>query len=281
VKAFFYAFGCEFPEGATAAFASEDRIIVKAKEEDLDLIAAWLAQPATSELGSEETKNSPSPAPEANADAAASIQRKLSTIIIPRLEFREASVREAADFLHRKSVELDSAEPDPAKRGISIVLKAAGPLAAAPVAQPVPAIPGLDVIPGPPPAAAVDPFGARITLSLANIPLGEACRYVASVAKLQYKVEPHAVVLTLAPNPAQFITKEYKVTPAVTEMISRAKGAKEFLTGNAVSFPDGASVRYFQDTQRLIMRNTPENHDRVADLIRETIARESRERRAK
>src|SRR5690606_17558737 len=40
----------------------------------------------------------------------AHIQRKLETIIIPRLEFREASIREAIDFLKKKSVELDTTE---------------------------------------------------------------------------------------------------------------------------------------------------------------------------
>jgi len=58
-------------------------------------------------------------------------------------------------------------------------------------------------------------------------------------------------------------------------MIARAKDAQEFLARQAVSFPEGASVRCFQDTQRLIMRNTQENHERVAALIREATPAES------
>ena len=50
------------------------------------------------------------------------IQRKLNTIIIPKLEFREASIREAIDFLKQKSVQLDT-DPDPTRRGVNIVLR--------------------------------------------------------------------------------------------------------------------------------------------------------------
>ena len=51
------------------------------------------------------------------------IQNKLNHIIIPKIEFREATVREAIDFLKKKSVELDTTETDPARKGVNIVLK--------------------------------------------------------------------------------------------------------------------------------------------------------------
>ena len=63
------------------------------------------------------------------------IQNKLNHIIIPRIEFREATVRDAIDFLKRRSIELDITETDPAKKGVNIVLKleSAPTLAAPPV----------------------------------------------------------------------------------------------------------------------------------------------------
>jgi general secretion pathway protein D len=115
------------------------------------------------------------------ADAAgpeAAVQHKLDTIVIPKIEFRLATVREAADFLKRKSVELDTAEPDGSKRGISVVLKGPLPAAGGPARPGAPSIPGLDA--APPPAASDedgDPFSKKVTLSLSNIPLGEAFRY--------------------------------------------------------------------------------------------------------
>src|SRR5688500_13277216 len=51
-------------------------------------------------------------APQTNAD----LRHKLNAIIIPRLELRETSVREALDFLEKKSVQLD-----PAKTGVKII----------------------------------------------------------------------------------------------------------------------------------------------------------------
>ena len=51
------------------------------------------------------------------------IQNKLNHIIIPKIEFRDATVREALDFLKQKSVELDTTETDPPWKGVNIVLK--------------------------------------------------------------------------------------------------------------------------------------------------------------
>jgi general secretion pathway protein D len=250
-------------------------LIVKAKQEDIDLIAAWLA--ATSEARVDRMRPS-GPHPRRCAIAAgpeAAVQRKLDTIVIPKIEFRLATVREAVDFLKRKSVELDAAEPDQNKRGISVVLKGPPPAAGGKARPSVPSIPGLDSAP---PAASDgdgDAFSTKVTLSLSNIPLGEAFRYLASLANLRMKAEPHALVLSPVPTPGELATKEYKITAAFAEMIARAKGAKEFLTGNAVSFPEGASAVYIRDAQRLIMRNTQENHERVAALIREATPAES------
>ena len=50
------------------------------------------------------------------------IRRKLEHIIIPKLEFREATIREAIDFLKKKSAELDT-DSAPGDRGVNIVLK--------------------------------------------------------------------------------------------------------------------------------------------------------------
>ena len=50
------------------------------------------------------------------------IRRKLERIIIPKLEFREATIREAIEFLKKKSVELDVDSPA-GEKGVNIVLK--------------------------------------------------------------------------------------------------------------------------------------------------------------
>src|SRR5205814_9504194 len=76
---------------------------------------------------------------------------------------------------------------------------------------PAPAVsPGTPALPPPNPAE------ARITLTLNQIPLGEALRYIASQAGLKVKVEPYAVsIIPLSEQSNELITKEYRVPPGV------------------------------------------------------------------
>lgn len=233
-------------------------------------------------------------------------QRKLERIIIPRLEFREATIREAVDFLKKKSQELDTTEPNPANRGVNLVLRldAGGGTGAAPdlggVPSAAPAIPGLDAAPvTAAPAAGVPAFtgnaaDARITVSLSNIPLSEALRYVTSLAGLKYKVEPYAVsIVPASTNTDVLITKEYKVRPdligrqtgggAATDLattttspadatrggtgIAAPEKAKDWLIGNGVQFGPNASAIYIASSSRLIVRNTQEQLDLVETII--------------
>ena len=49
---------------------------------------------------------------------------KLNRIIIPKIDLRDATVREAVEFLKQRSRELDSSTDDPQeKRGVNIFLK--------------------------------------------------------------------------------------------------------------------------------------------------------------
>jgi general secretion pathway protein D len=237
-----------------------------------------------------------------DAAGTARITSKLQRIILPRLEFREATIREAIEFLKKKSIELDT-EPDPAKRGVSFVLKlestgGGAPSAAAPAPAPAPAIPGLpDAVPPPAPEAApVVSASANtpITISLQNIPLIEALKYVTSLAGLKYKVEPYAVaIVPMTENVNVLIQKEYKVPPGFITRIASPGGdagagltpaspadatkggaaitgrldATEFLKSSGVTFPEGASAVYIARSSRLIVRNTQENLDLIDTLI--------------
>ena len=89
---------------------------------------------------------------------------KAQAIRIAKLEFHEASVTEAVDFLRRKSVELD-----PEKKGVNIVLKA------------------------PPNLAQI-----KVTLSLTDVPLWDAIRYLANLAALVVEPEDSALLLRAA-----------------------------------------------------------------------------------
>src|SRR5437868_4621962 len=74
-----------------------------------------------------------------DASGTARITTKLNTIIIPRVEFRDASIREAIDFLRQQAVENDPSVEG--KKGVDIVLRLAplGQIAPPPVpVQPAP-----------------------------------------------------------------------------------------------------------------------------------------------
>jgi general secretion pathway protein D len=173
-----------------------------------------------------------------NLGGTAQVSNKLNTIIIPRLEFRDASLREAVEFLREQAVENDPATEG--KRGVNIVIPpslavqrvvtppagvspapagAAGAPGTAPVGTPVAGAP----VAGAPPAApnrpgnlpaAPPPERGNITIQLNQIPLGEALRYIASQAGLKVKVEPYAVSLVPKTEMSNdLLVKRYHVPP--------------------------------------------------------------------
>jgi len=246
------------------------------------------------------------------------ITAKLNRIIIPKIEFKDATIREAVDFLKEKSSALDTQEPDPTRRGVNIVLQLEAGAEAAPEAAPVapaaataPAIPGLEpapaAVPGAPgapgaPAAAptVSSAEQRITLSLSNIPLMEALKYICELANLKLKIDSYAVsIVPPSVNTEELITKEYKVpagfmgvaptvggnvlsAPATRgggggatsgdattggSGIANKQSAMDFLTSNGVQFPPGANAVYFPATSRLIVHNTESNIDLIDAIV--------------
>jgi len=245
------------------------------------------------------------------------ITNKLNRIIIPKIEFRDATVREAVDFLKEKSIQLDTEEPDPTKRGINIVLQldTSGDMSAPPAEAPAaampaaPSIPGLEpagtapaALPSAAPVAASSSGEAHITLSLSNIPLIEALKYICNLANLKLKIDPYAVeIVPPSVNTDELITKEYKVpagfistapdtggsnplsAPATRggggggggttdstgagENIPTRQSAMDYLTANGVEFPPGANAVYFPATSRLIVHNTAANIELVDAIV--------------
>lgn len=249
------------------------------------------------------------------ATGTARISNKLNTIIIPRIEFRDASIREAVDFLRQQAAANDPAEEG--RKGVDIVLRLtsvgqrpAEPVSQAPLqtADPLAPLPGAtDLTAAPAPMAVsaappvVAPTDARITITLNQIPLGEALRYIASQAGLKIKVEPYAVsVIPVTEQSADLLTKEYRVPPGFIsstvnigasslaqpaaagaptgtakdtqestggrQLVNR-ETAKDFLQAQGVPFPTGASANFLPQSSRLIVRNTQDNLELVDALV--------------
>ncbi len=241
--------------------------------------------------------------------STAKIQAKLQQIVIPKLEFRQATIREAVEYLKRRSVDLDPTTEVQSEKGVNIVLQlneggGGVPLPAPAPGPAVPAIPGLEPLPGAAPApevaAPAPSFGASgdqtITLSLSNVPLATALTYVTQLAGLKYKVEPFAVaIVPQSVDTTVLYLREWKVRPGfITRAATGAGGdagaglapaaasgdattggsgltgrldAKDYLTSIGISFPGEASATYLAAGSRLIVRNTPENLDFIDQLV--------------
>ena len=104
-----------------------------------------------------------------SAASPSSLQAKLDAIILPSVEFHEATLTEAVDYLRAVGIKFDTATQDPKLKGVNFIAKVA--------------------------VSAADP---KITLSLKNVTLGQATKYVAELSGCKVSVQPSAVVL-LAP----------------------------------------------------------------------------------
>lgn len=233
----------------------------------------------------------PSAIPGGNIRDTEAITAKLNTIIIPSINLRETTVREAIEFLKQRSRDLDnSTDVEGDKRGVNIVLKlpdAPPPGAAPEVGLDGPIAPGTEEVPSTEGGNA----STTVTMSLRNVPLIEAIRYLTELAKLKYKIEPFAVsIVPFEENTTDLVTKEYKVPPGfipsdtgdaggVSSPLAgggggitdrRVKGranAKEYLESQQVPFPDGAFAQYVPAGSRLIVRNTPGAIDLIDYLV--------------
>ncbi len=252
------------------------------------------------------------------ATGTARISNKLNSIIIPKIEFRDASIREAIDFLRQQAAANDPT-PD-GRKGVDIVLRMAAlgggsssrpaaleaaPLPAGTPVDPLAPLPAEGSAPAPAPAfsapaaPAINPQDARITITLNQIPLGEALRYIASQAGLKVKVEPYAVsIIPLSEQSQELVTKEYRVPPGFIQstltsgssslnapatggarsgtavgtvestggsQLVRREGAREYLESQGVPFGSipGSSANFLPQSSRLVVRNTPDNLELV------------------
>lgn len=220
------------------------------------------------------------------------LQEKMETLIIPRIEFRQANIRDVISFLR------DASEAtDPEGEGVNIILNLSMP----------------DGAPAPTPTADADPWGDQddwgaaapraeaggvpsITLNLRRISLMEALRYITEVAGLRYRIEDSAVVITPAgiADAGRVITRLYPVQPSFLDVVGDAGGdapqpggfgefqafgarrpaegrrgadVKAFFESAGVPFPVGTSITYNPTISQLIVANTPENLERFERIL--------------
>lgn len=189
---------------------------------------------------------------------------KMQNIIFPTVDFEGASLEEAIEFLRIKSRDYDTVERDPSKRGVNLILR-----------------------PG------ANPSSAQISLSLKDVPMSEALRYITELANMKYKVEPYAVVVVpMTDVGTEQYTRTFLVPPDFltggsadgggaaapadpfasggssggSSLTGRAS-AKDVLTAQGILFPEGASATFVSATSQLIVRNTQPNLDAIEAFV--------------
>jgi len=241
-----------------------------------------------------------------NAPSVVGITKKLNSIVFPKIDFRDSTVREAIEFLVSKSKSLD-----PENLGVDIVLKLAeeGGAAPAPVPAPDPGggIPGLGAIPGAPgglPQVGGSP-STRVTLTLNNVPMIEVIKYIANLANLKYKIEPAAVLIVpIGAQTEELFTKQWKVSPTLLRSapggggggalgggalggggggfgqpadpnggsgLAGTSNAKDFLIAQGVNFGPNTNAFYSKSSSTLVVKNTQEQLDLVERIIESAV----------
>ncbi len=234
------ASGVTFPEGASATFTpASSQLVVRNTQPNLDLVGALIQS-----LGNQPL---PPPAPSAisydygvGRSPGAYLTEKMDKIILPSVQFKNATIEEAIEFLRVQSRDLDTFTDPGGPKGTNIILKSG------------------DI-----------PSNANISLDLKDVRLSEALRYVTELAQMKYKVEAHAVlVVPLSENASEQYTRSYRLRP---NFLTAGDGsritAKQALERAGITFPEGASASYSPVNMTLVVRNTQPNLDLVEAFV--------------
>ena len=216
-----------------------------------------------------------------------SITEKLQRIILPVIDFEDATVTEAIDFLRVRSRELDTLTIDETQKGINFVVREASSGG------------GGDLEGGL--GESADAGAARIdSLFLRNVPLQVALQYICEKAGLRYKVDEFAVTLLPIGEESvdSVITKTWSVPPTFRSFLSGGgdtggedaasdpfgdpddggspsiaprKNMKELLENQGITFGEGTSAQYLAGTSTLLVRNTPTQLERVEQVVEAAI----------
>jgi general secretion pathway protein D len=135
-------------------------------------------------------------------------------------------------------------------------------------------------------AAAPHPIHREVSITLQDVPLADVLGYIIQQTNLQYTVEDYAVYLrpsidegetltvrTFLVPPNFFNGSTLAVTPAATDSTTPTTVAsvivqvQQQLTDKGIRFPAGATATFLPGSSKLVVRDTPEQLDLIANLI--------------
>lgn len=196
-----------------------------------------------------------------NRSNVADIEGRLRRLIVPRVNFEGAQIDEVAMFLRQQVTQLE-----PGRAPINFI-----------------------------PRIEAETPKSEVSLSLENVPMYDVVKYAAQVANLKFRIEEFAVLfLPLTETGDQLISREYRLQPSFLSAavssdqaaaaatrgrttsrrslidrvtIARDTDIKAYLEGKGVVFPAGSQIVYSPISNKLIVRNTPENLELIDLLV--------------
>ena len=200
----------------------------------------------------------------------ASLQAKLKTLVYPSVEFANTPLQDVIEYLGQVAQELDVTEPDPAQRGVNIVVDPQSASGSASV------------------------MSKPVTLRLSNAPLEAILQYVTQQVGMKYRLDPFAITIVplSAADDTRLLTRTYEVPPGfisgqddggaaggpVDPFANPAPAAgagalvkrvspQEFLESRGVTFPAGSLASFNSLNSTLLVKNTPDNISLVEALV--------------
>ncbi len=197
------------------------------------------------------------------SDGNAHLTSKLRNIIIPRIDFEDTTVEQAIDFLRLRAAELDVIELDPNKKGMNLVIRGGANAGSTRIDQ----------------------------LSLKNVPMEVALKYICDKAKLRYSVDDFAVtLLPITEQGDDMATRTFQVPPDFVALLSNSENSdtgddpfaaaagssgksaltsrppiKELLKLSGINFPEGSAVTLGANG-KLLVTAPPSELDKVEQL---------------
>jgi general secretion pathway protein D len=230
-------------------FAKEESEVVKRKR-ILAVRKAWL--PPKYDNGKQEDQEEYETDPIISVDKQQLLAK--ANRVIPEINFANAHLRDVIQYLSKIS-------------GVNIILDESHLTASAS-------------------AGTEDSLDNRVTISLKNIPLIEALKYILISRNMEYRVEDHAIWIAQDVKDVEMITRIYQL-PSGSGVIHEIKyegstKQEEFnnhttidtggditqLLREAVPFPPGSKVYLDPRTGNLLVTNTVANHSLIEEVLK-------------
>lgn len=203
-----------------------------------------------------ETATVEAPAQEAPVEEVAgvqSLQQKLKTIIIPKVDFVDMSVKECLEILRLRAIEFDP-ETDENRKGVNFMIQT----------QP----------------DAADIGDLKVDeLRLTNVPLGTTLQYICGKARLRYKINEHAVIILPLPEDVKgartiakdrgmqefnMARKEYQTALSIRDQMALKYDVEK--TKTMLLTGDDPKMKLREEQLKAIKVEIQKKTDRVAEL---------------